>query len=144
MSLKTFYKMRLIPSEGGLEVHTQVWESVKETECFYFCVAGYWLDLIKRTSESYDISMYEAWRKYYNHIKLKRIAKGSTRFAQESREEALEKLKWLKRRQLMYLKRDIELINQFLDCDQLEDYGPDCQRVPGSVKSVLQYFRFDS
>lgn len=138
------YKMRLIPSEGVLEVWTTIWYAIYETPCYLYCT-DVWrhYDQARLGAERDNITMREAYDKNIGYIKLKKIDKRSDRFAQETPELALDKLKWLKRKQLKHMEREAVFINKFLECEQLDDYGDECQRVPDSVDLVCRYYNFN-
>ena len=134
----TFYKKRLIPQGDGLIVWTEKFISVHETVCFHFCVTEYCFRLmfaLKRKNESPI--------QYGRRMKcLKRIAKSGSRIAFKSESEALDNLRFLKRKQLNHIKRDQIFIETFLACEELEQHGSE-QRVPSSADLVREYYQFD-
>lgn len=120
--------MKLYPDEAGLLISTEKWYCIRETDCFYHCVPEHnkllSVDLAKK------------------HNLLKRIAKTNSRFAFDTKEKALEHLRFMKRRQLIHLNRDIAFIERFLSQSEFERYGT-CMRVNDSSELVGKHFRFD-
>jgi hypothetical protein len=137
MSGNVFYKMRLVPAEQGLEIITDVWVSIHETPCFHFCV---------RNSEQRIIHLFhgknETDLQYAKRTRmLKRVSKSNSRFAFDSRNKALEHLKFLKKKQLYHMKRDMSFIKKFLSTsdEDLNSTGP----IPDTKELVREHFVFD-
>lgn len=126
---KLLYRMRLIPDEDGLQVITEEWACIHETDCFYHCVSGWNRHISLKTAKQLKC--------------LKRISKGNSRFAFDTKEKALEHLKFLKRKQLRHLKREQEFINAFLSAEKLEECRSGWKRVPDSRDLVHKHLAFD-
>ena len=137
-----FYKKRLTPTESGLEVITDKWVSIHETPCFHFCVAEWRAKSLTALKRSDETEL-----QYARRLKmLKRIHKSGSRFAFDTEEKALEHLRFLKRKQLGHMERDVTFIKYFLECDTLKPAdrrGFDSLLVPGSKSLVNQHFVFD-
>lgn len=125
--------MRLCPTEDGLQVVTDKWVCVHETDCFYHCVPSW-------NEGLFTVLGLKALRK---RKQLKRIAKVNGRFAFDTKEKALEHLRFMKRRQLIHLKREQAFVEKFLDTENLEGYRTDWMLVPGSKELVNKHFVFD-
>lgn len=134
---KVFYRMRLLPDTYGLTVNIEEWVSIRETDCFCFCV-GKWAYNAYKNIES-DI---DAVRQAKKNGSLKRIAKKNSRFAFESKDEALEHLKLLKKKQLWHMEKDRKFIRHFLKCERFEDKG-NYLLLPDSKELVNEYYVFD-
>lgn len=122
--MKIFYKARLIAEEDGLIVWIDKYYPIKETPCYYYCVD-----------------------EFHNKINLKnppikKIHKTSSRFAFDSKDKAIEHLRFMKRRQLKHMEREAAFINSFLDCDNLKSCYNGME-VPNTRELVSKYLRFD-
>lgn len=135
---KIFFKCKLTPTEYGLEVWTDKFISIHETECFHFCVLEYNYRLLSSMKNSDETELQYARRKKI----LKRIDKNRSRIAFETLEKALEHLKLLKRSQLEHMKRDSLFIEKFLSAETLE-MTPDRLLVPNTRDLVRDYIVFD-
>lgn len=135
---KVFFKKRLCAEESGLIVFTDRFVSIRETECFHYCIPEKYFHLIaslKRKDES-EIQ-------YAKRFKvLKRIHKDGSRIAFETEEKAMEHLRFLKRKQLNHMQRETKFIEKFLGSETLNPDGP-YERVPDSYDLVHDYLRFD-
>lgn len=138
MARKIFYKKRMQPTEEGLEIITEEWVSLRETECFHFCVPRGETGLLRVLANSGESELDVARRRKT----LKRIAKTRSRFAFETESQALEHLKLLKRKQFKHMQRDLQFIEAFLNAERLEKSGYG-EKVPGSRDLVHQHYIFD-
>lgn len=114
---KVFYKKTLGASEEGLRILTKKWVSIYETPFFHFCIPEHevkYLNVLRNKSET--VLDYSRRRKF-----LKKIAKTRSRYAFDTEEQALAHLKFLKRKQLEHIKRDMTFIRRLLSApeDQL-------------------------
>lgn len=149
MTDKVFYKKLLRPTESGLVIVTQHWVSIHETPSFHYCIHDYssmfasWrpLDRARDYSKRNNVTMLQAAKKLM--YKVKRVHKGDSRFAFSSESTALEHLRFLKRKQLSHMERDIAFVRAFLDADSLEPGSDGCAIVPATQELVLQHYRFD-
>jgi len=135
MTDTTFYKKRLVPTESGLEVFTEKWISLHETECFHFCISERNRGFLYAKSDETPVQI--ARRKKI----LKRVSKTCSRFAFDSEEKALEHLKFLKRKQAKHMKRDVLFIDKFLSSDLVRDGRGEV--VPDSQDLVNEHYVFD-
>lgn len=143
--LRVFYKMRLYPSEIGLYVSTEKWHLIHETDCFYFVIPEWALYLTK-------INIDEG-KSLYQHLKgrtkIKRFGKGAGRFAFDTKEQAFQHLKFLKRKQLRHLERDMAMVKSFLkqtgekELGDLETDSYGDPLLPNTKNLVEQYFTLD-
>lgn len=134
---KIFYKKRLIPDEEGLLVWTEKWVSIHETPHFHYCIPDFVHEIGLRPIEG-ETLLQAAKRR----ATLKRVAKAGSRFAFDTEEKALERLRFLKGKHVSHMKREMKFIEHFLKCEKLEQYGEQ-QLVPGSRGLVLEHLRFD-
>lgn len=139
--MKTFYRMKLIPTESGLTIWTDEYYSVHETPCYHFCIAE-WL------RASYEIANHDYKSLKKRGVKLKKIAKLGSRFAFETKEQAFNNLIYLKGRQLMHMKRDMEFLKTFLEFNDTKGFNDLEEKygslvVPGTKPLVLNHFNFD-
>lgn len=147
--MKTLYKKTLHPSECGMSIFTKKYVCIYETPCFYMCVQewnlfGSRFNQIKSCSDEKERS---ALAKKLN-IKLKRIHKVNSRFAFVSEKDAFDHLVLLKRKQINHLKRDIELIEAFVDYANCNDISkiPDKHgfaAIPDTQEVVMSHYVFD-
>jgi len=142
---KVFYKMKLTPTEVGLSIWTDKYYSVHETECFHFCIAE-WQRGYANVCINEGETQYQSLKR--RGIKLKKIAKQSSRFAFETKEQAFENLVYLKKKQLVHLKRDIEFLNCFVSfsknngLNNLEQIHGQLV-MAGTKDLVLEHYNFD-
>ena len=61
----------------------------------------------------------------------------------DSEETALQHLRFLKRRQIQHLERDLKLAEAFLEAEDLESNGYDGDLIPGTGDLVRFYYQFD-
>lgn len=147
--MKEFYKMRLTDSEDGLMVITDVFVSIHETPCFYYCIhasaKGFFNSVLMRKGET---KLHYANRK---NIKVRRIHKHGSRIAFETEDQAFDHLRMLKRKQINHMRRQIELNAAFIDkCEGVSDltdvYSSDiCKHrvIPFTDDLCKEYFLYD-
>lgn len=145
-TMKEFYKMKLFPIEGGLCVHTEVYLSVHETPCFHFCIPEWQKHYISTHLLSEGVSAHEQLKEI--DVKLKRVAKINGRFAFDTKQKAYDQLLFMKKRQLIHLNRDIELLGAFISFNKESGYD-DLQSeqgqsfVPETSELVHEHYAFD-
>lgn len=110
---KVFYKMKLVPSELGLSIWTDTFYSVHETPCYHFCINEWQRGFAAAGLVNEGETAFQSLKR--RGVTLRRIAKQGSRVAFESREQAFKNLVYLKSRQLMHMKRDLEFLNRFLE-----------------------------
>lgn len=112
---KKFYRANLHETSQGLEVYFQEWVSIHETPCYHYCINAY-----NRSLLSYDVihkgemdksPLQKAKRM---KAKIKKVMKGYSRFASETKEEAFKALVYRKQCHLSHLKRDVDILGVFL------------------------------
>ncbi len=138
-----FYKMHLIPTESGLEVITDKWVSIHETPCFHFCVREHNARTFEMPCIQGETELQKAKRL---HIRIRRIHKIGGRFAFDTEEKAMEHLKFLKRKQLVHMKRVTLFVESFLNADELKNVGSNLHprmMVPNSGGLVNGVILFD-
>ena len=133
---KIFYKKELHPSENGLQIFTRKWICIHETECFCFCIPEYDQGFYKVLKLKGETDLACARRRKI----LKRISKQNSRFAFDSEEKALEHLRFLKKKQLSHMRRDIKFLELFL---ATPDENMSGDLIPDSKDLVEEYFIFD-
>lgn len=149
---KKFYKAKLVPDEEGLMVVFDEFITVRETEHFYFAVHS---------------SSYGAYNLFMNHGKfaseeakkagiakakkmVKRISKGCSRIAKETKELAVQELIMRKHHQITHLLRELAFCRAFIGkvksiADLEEDGVCKANRwlmVPDTSELVREYFVF--
>lgn len=134
---KIFYKKKLYPSEEGLEVFTNKWISIHETECFHFCVDQSSYYLMNVRCDKNETPLQYAKR---NKI-LKRISKENSRFAFDTEGKAIAHLRMLKKKQKRHMERDILFIDKFLKSNLLKVGNGEV--VEDSSELVQQHYQFD-
>jgi|GEM_PF-6039359 len=111
--MKTFYRMRLSPDEDGLTIVTNKLVSIHETPCFHFCISDREYGYLQRYRKNEgDTPLQHAKR---HRRRIYRISKGVSRIAFETEEEAFEHLRFLKRKQLGHMKREMSFVEAFLE-----------------------------
>jgi hypothetical protein len=146
---KEFYRMSLSPTEDGLQIFTQAYISVHETECFCFCVLSQRLARFNSARAAGE-SVFKTAKA--RNIKLYRINKRFSRIAFATREKALENLRYRKSLQVRHLKRELSFANAFLrKTTEAGPYIEPCARgffpevstISDTQDLVLEYLRFD-
>lgn len=133
---KVFYKKRLVTEHEGLVVWTDKWVSVRETDCLHFCVMEFAYNAFAKT--------YEQAKE--RNCKMKRVLKSGSRFAFPTEAEALEHLKFLKRRQLSHMRREIKFIEAavtFFESGAPLEKSRGVEVLPGTQELVHEFVRFD-
>lgn len=116
---KTYFKARLIQHEDGSNrVWFDEWYVIHETECVVFCVRP-WCDLKGRQRLPSETNMQLAKRL---NIRVKRINKENSRFAFATKEQAFERLKFVKHYHLKHLRFELQRVEQFVKQSQGKDY----------------------
>ena len=139
MKYKKLYKMFLGEDPQGLVVQTREFIVIHETECYFFYISSsneYMLSTGLRNKGESEIQ-------YARRKKIvKRVQKGSFRSVFETKEKALEHLKFMKERQLSHMIRQKAFIDAFLNCEKLDDF---CGMllVPDTEDLVNEYLNFD-
>lgn len=144
---KEFYKCKLMPCEDGLSIFVQKYISVHETPCFHFCAEehhkGWLASPLKKDSNESNIQALRRMK-----VKIYRVAKEFSRIAFDTEQKAYENLLFLKRRQLIHLKRDIEFINTLVDYGTGKQFKDipligSFKTVPDSQDLVREHYVFD-
>lgn len=151
MTKVEFINMKLTESFNGLVLRPEKFISIRETEYIHWCIR-------EEDKQKLRINNRQSGHTDYQHakqigIKLFRIYKSGSRIAQETPEKALERLIFLKRKQLQHLRRDISFIELFLDranengndfwskCEK--EFYSECRVIPKTADTVAKYFVFD-
>lgn len=143
---KTYYKMKLIPSEDGLSLWVTRWICIRETEHIAYCVPESVMRGLQITARGQGQSLYDAAKK---EKYCRRIHKTCSRIAFPTEQEAFEHLRFLKRRQLNHIKRDQIFIERFLEDTKnktITDFLPDRlgdRVLPDTEELVHEYYHFD-
>tara|TARA_R110002060_G_scaffold18120_9_gene25011 strand:+ start:1198 stop:1638 length:441 start_codon:yes stop_codon:yes gene_type:complete len=139
-----YYRARLIAAEEGLTVTFEKWKSFHESECFAWCC----LENMHQSAMIISKNSKSPVKDIKSSLKVKRIDKKNSRFAQETRELALANLRYRKRCQAKHLKREMEFAEAFLskEDDQLGDTElgwNDSKLVNGTFDLVHSHYVFD-
>ena len=143
---KTYYKMKLIPSEEGLSLWVTRWICLRETEHIAYCVPESVMTILRIRARQENQSLYDAAKK---EKYCRRIHKTCSRIAFPTEQKAFENLSFLKRRQLNHLKRDQVFIERFLEDIKektIADFPPDewgHRVLPETEDLVHDYYCFD-
>ncbi len=108
-----YYRAKLVPDEDGLSVVYEKWYSIHESEQIHFCLSGWDKHMYDLRAQSIEQKSPLKKAKELG-LKVKRIYKTGSRFAQDSHEKALADLRYRKSRQAMHMQRESEFINSFL------------------------------
>jgi len=143
MTEKLFYKMKLYADECGLRVKTIEYACIHETKCVYFVVEKSWSRRLRAMCRGGDLTPVQ-WARKHKPKAVKQIHKRHSRIAFETKDKALEHLRFLKRKQLNHMKRDIQFVEAFLDCEDLEPPpGTNILEVPNTRDLVHSHYIFD-
>ena len=142
----TLYSMKMIPTEGGLQIWTNEFVSVHETPCYYFCVRDWQLGHVNTVLVRDGETMIQSLRR--RNVRIKKIAKENSRFAFKTKEEAYKQLVYMKNRQMMHLKRDVEFLSVFLRFSKNSEYKDLAGNgnnlfVPDTDNLVREHYVFD-
>jgi hypothetical protein len=150
---KRFYKARYVEDECGMAIRMSTLESIHETPCMHFCILVNQvrqLDVFVKQGESKI-----KWLRKQKGLqwKLFRVHKDGSRIAFETEEKAIEHLIFLKRKQIQHLKRNLDLVQTFLNkVDEINSNGSvvdllsdrfGCRRLPDTEDKVREYFVFN-
>ncbi len=144
--MKTFYKMTLSPTEGGLSIWTDRFYSVHETKCYYFCIHQWEKVYINTHLLSEGVTAYEQLKN--RKSKFKRIHKTCSRIAFDTKQEAYDSLIYRKKKHLEHINRDMKMISAFMKFNENSGYadlksvhGQDF--IPDTEDLVNECFIFD-
>ena len=127
---KKFYRARLEAESEGLCVVYDAYLSIRESDCYHFCVR-------ELKCRNWEVpSWIEAKT---TGVKIKKIAKGCSRFAFDSIQKALDNLRYRKRLQIQHLKRELAFAEKFIEAETFTTSG----WIEGSEDLVNDYLRFD-
>lgn len=144
----TYYKARLAYTPRGINVEMEEFKIIHETRCVAYCVNDYDYKIVCGYKKP-DESLMQAAKRLCR--KVRHIHKSGSRIAQPTQEEAFNRLKFLKRRQIRHLKRELDLISLFSSKTQDADlsalqkndrYTHDTYLVPDTEESVGIYYNF--
>lgn len=144
MSGKIFYKFAIEAHEEGLAVGMRRFISIHETPCYCYCLAEFQHHLMNchLSNKKPKETMLQFAKR--DGRPVKRIAKSGGRFAFQTQEEALERLKYLKRKQVKHMERELAFLNRFLEVDpalsDLERKSDFYMLIPGTAELVGQYY----
>ena len=103
-----FYRAKMIAQEEGLAIWFDIFQSIHETECYYYCVnslnfnSAKWI--ISQNKSKHPVTVI----KDSGFIKVKKIAKQGSRIAEPSKEAAIKNLVWRTQLRIGHMKRDIK------------------------------------
>lgn len=146
--LKIYYRASLIAEEEGLTVLFEKWKPFRESECYAWCCDEY----SHKTAVDICSSSNSPIKDVKASIRVKRIDKNNSRFAQETHQLALDGLRYRKKCQIKHLERELEFAKAFLaqnDEDlKLEPVNADfswndSMKVSGTYDLVHSHFVFD-
>ncbi len=109
-----YYRAKLVPDEDGLSVVYEKWYSIHESEQIHFCLSGWDKHMYDLRAQSIEQKSPLKKAKELG-LKVKRIYKNGSRFAQSSHEKALANLRYRKSRQAMHMRRESGFIDSFLN-----------------------------
>lgn len=143
--MKKFYKMKLIPTEGGLSISENKYISLHETPCYHYCIPDWNMGMLKVSGEA-GLSIYE--RAKVRNMKIHKIHKTSSRFAFETKELAYSNLLFLKKLQIIHMERDMKFLREFIkfnDESKYEDLDSNNGQlfVPNTNDLVNKHYLFD-
>lgn len=134
-----YYRAELNGEPQGLVIFFKEWFSIRESECFHWCVSSDTYNRLKclRTGETY-------WdcvkRRGY---KIRRMDKKASRYAQPSKEKALTSLRIRKRHQLIHAKREAAFSRAFLDASPFPVCANNVINIENTEDLVNEHYRFD-
>ena len=109
-----FYKARLLTSPKGLQIWFNIYKSVHETNCCYFCVSA--LDYqraIRVINSSGNGNPVTALNKSHAFT-VRRIMKSGSRIASKTKEDAISNLIYRTKLRINHLEREIKFCHSFL------------------------------
>lgn len=106
-----FYKAKMIVQEEGLAIWFDIYQSIHETEYYYFCVLALNFEQAKNIINMNNKKNPVTAVKDSGFIKVKRIAKSGSRIAEPSKEDAIKNLIWRTKLRIGHMKRDIKFCN---------------------------------
>ncbi len=145
---KVFYKARLAMTEEGMQVVFDKYHAIHETNCYFFCVRT-WNYPIPSPLKKHGESDYQTAKRI--KYKIIKVQKGCSRIAFETEDDAFSNLLFLKRRQIGHMKRDLDLLQFFLERVggkgiSALDRGvrwPEIYTLPNSQEKLCEYYVFD-
>ena len=130
--MKKFYRAKLVQEVPGMFVRYDEYISIHESSCMHFCVSSFYVDK--------PLSLKDAKDRGY---KVRRIHKDISRFAFDTKEKALDNLRYRKRRQIMHLKRELAFAEFFLNAELSDKEHGYLVEVKKSYDLVHSYLTFD-
>ena len=130
----------------------ETYKIVHATQCYAFCVREWDYSHVVSISNLNKTSLLAEAR---NRKTFKRIHKENSRFAFNTKEAALENLRYRKKKQIQHMKREIEFSSAFLEkVGSLKDLPADkyngefvtCQNyhvIPATEELVHQYYAYE-
>lgn len=140
--MKEFYRKRIIATESGLEIITETWHPIRETECINFCVSSHHIKMFNRAAAQGEKITARALAKRMG-FPVKQIHKAYSRFAFDTQAKAFDHMVFLQKRRLGHLERDLGLTSVFLSSANLGFTTVDSTVVPESHDLVHQHYNFD-
>ena len=143
--LSTYYRARLAAqSMEGLSIVFDEWKSFKESECYSWCVNEFQYSRAVMLLNQ-DGALLKDVKKV---VKVKRIDKRHSRFAQKTKDDAIENLRFRKRHQINHLKRELEFAMCFIskedsDINNVSTPYDDYLLISGTSDLVQAHYVFD-
>lgn len=150
-----FYKITSFIDELGIRLLCSTYESVHETNCYYFCINSLdesRFDFHSKNNKD-NLSTLELCKKHF--LKIRKVAKINSRFAFKTRAEAFAHFKMLKNKQLAHIERKkgeisltvelIKNIDAFSEAEGVREefYGDRSVLLNGSIDFVRSNYTFD-
>lgn len=149
--MNKYFKAKLFYIETGVSVLFREFNEIHSTECYSYCVDNWNFPLPQSLKKEGETDLQLAKRIGYKVI---RIHKTGSRVAFKTKDEAFEHLKYLKRLQLGHMKREIDLLQYFIDQvankelnflqeDKTKYHNGTIHTVKESVYIVSQHYHFN-
>lgn len=110
-----FYRAKMVVQEEGLAIWFDIFQSIHETECYYYCVnslnASTAKRIINQNKEKHPVSAVKS----SGFIKVRKIAKQGSRIAQSSKDEAIKNLVWRTGLRICHMKRDLKFCESLIE-----------------------------
>jgi hypothetical protein len=145
----TYYKAHVEYDKQGIVVQMREFKVVRDTPAYAYCIRHWEFPVPAWRCLPNETLLQTCKRLGY---KIYRIHKSGSRIAQPTQQQAFDRLKFLKRRQVRHLERELALLKVFnekvADVDltglkQGHNYSRPTYTVPETAENVAEYYSFD-
>lgn len=143
-----YCRIYMTPDESGLRLVLVTYVSIHQSHCFDYCITEDGRNRLRSFTTDGETPLQFAKRRGY---RIRRIERGTGgRIASTTIAGAMEKFRYLKRKQIRHLERDLKMVNAAIDgiegrawSELPDDTIAGSKILPGTEDLVNEHYAFE-